>query len=264
MPDDYYVSQYSGEEIDERLTAAHNAVRYDAAQTLTDAQKTQARANIAAAPDGFGLGANGYPKPYTVVTGATIDALNESGLFWYRDADTPIYPDDWNSGTTGNLLHIQGATNNTAAARQIFYPYHPYERVALNISCMRMKTHSDTWQPWEWVNPPMTLGVEFRTTERYLGKPVYVKTVQAFESLTGSDAVDLCEVPVDNADKCISCTGETSTNWSLPSDVIEGGSSHIYIGAQVDVNVIKIWAKTDRSSWSQAIRVTIKYTKTTE
>lgn len=49
MPDDYYVSQYSGEEIDERLTAAHNAVRYDAAQTLTDAQKTQARANIAAA-----------------------------------------------------------------------------------------------------------------------------------------------------------------------------------------------------------------------
>ena len=33
MPDDYYVSQYSGEEIDERLTAAHNAVRYDAAQT---------------------------------------------------------------------------------------------------------------------------------------------------------------------------------------------------------------------------------------
>ena len=52
MPDDYYVSQYSGEEIDERLTAAHNAVRYDAAQTLTDAQKEQALTNIAAAPSG--------------------------------------------------------------------------------------------------------------------------------------------------------------------------------------------------------------------
>lgn len=25
----------------------------------------------------------------------------------------------------------------------------------------------------EWVNPPMQLGVEYRTTERYLGKPVY-------------------------------------------------------------------------------------------
>lgn len=33
------------------------------------------------------------------------------------------------------------------------------------------------WQPWEWVNPPMLTGVEYRTTERYLGKPVYCKVV---------------------------------------------------------------------------------------
>ena len=33
----------------------------------------------------------------------------------------------------------------------------------------------------EWVNPPMALGVEYRTTERYLGKPVYVKTVYVGE-----------------------------------------------------------------------------------
>ena len=33
------------------------------------------------------------------------------------------------------------------------------------------------WQPWEWVNPPMILGAEYRTTERYQGKPVYVKVV---------------------------------------------------------------------------------------
>lgn len=29
----------------------------------------------------------------------------------------------------------------------------------------------------EWVNPPMILGVEYRTTERYNGKPVYVKLI---------------------------------------------------------------------------------------
>lgn len=153
------------------------AVRYDAAQTLTDAQKKQARANIAAAPDGFGLGANGYPNPYTVVTSATIDTLDESGLFWYRDTDTPIYPDGGSSGVAGGLLNIAGNRNNTLASRQIFYPYLAYGGVALGISCMRMKTSAGEWQPWEWVNPPMTLGVEFRTTERYLGKPVYVKMV---------------------------------------------------------------------------------------
>lgn len=50
MPDDYYVSQYSGEEIDALLGGAGTGtVRYDAAQTLTDAQKTRARKNIDAA-----------------------------------------------------------------------------------------------------------------------------------------------------------------------------------------------------------------------
>ena len=29
----------------------------------------------------------------------------------------------------------------------------------------------------EWINPPMLVGVEYRTTERYDGKPVYVKVV---------------------------------------------------------------------------------------
>lgn len=30
---------------------------------------------------------------------------------------------------------------------------------------------------WEYVNPPMVLGVEYRTTERYNGAPVYAKLV---------------------------------------------------------------------------------------
>jgi hypothetical protein len=34
-----------------------------------------------------------------------------------------------------------------------------------------------TFTPWEWVNPPMASGVEYRTTERYGGKPIYTKRV---------------------------------------------------------------------------------------
>lgn len=34
---------------------------------------------------------------------------------------------------------------------------------------------NNVWKPVEWVNPPMDLGVEYRTTERYQGKPVYKK-----------------------------------------------------------------------------------------
>lgn len=34
---------------------------------------------------------------------------------------------------------------------------------------------------WEWINPPMAEGVEYRTTERHLGKAVYVKTINVGE-----------------------------------------------------------------------------------
>ena len=39
--------------------------------------------------------------------------------------------------------------------------------------------------PWEWLNPPLQLGVEYRTVERYGGKPVYVMAVSLG---TGPDA----------------------------------------------------------------------------
>lgn len=38
----------------------------------------------------------------------------------------------------------------------------------------RYSTNSGaTWSEWEWVNPPMLPGVEYRTTERWEGKAVY-------------------------------------------------------------------------------------------
>ena len=40
---------------------------------------------------------------------------------------------------------------------------------------LRRVYNNKSWLPWEWVDPPMKLGVEYRTTERYLGNPVYKK-----------------------------------------------------------------------------------------
>lgn len=34
-----------------------------------------------------------------------------------------------------------------------------------------------TWEAIEYVNPPLTVNTEYRTTERFLGKPVYVKAI---------------------------------------------------------------------------------------
>lgn len=45
------------------------------------------------------------------------------------------------------------------------------------------------WIPVEWVNPPMSLGVEYRTTERWNGKPVYTKLLNCGKAVNGGDAL---------------------------------------------------------------------------
>ena len=153
--------------------AVASSVRYDAAQTLTDAQKAQARDNIGAAPDGFGLGANGYPYAYTTVTADTINTINRSGLYAYDDDNISIDAGLDPYGKGGLLLHLAHTIAHSYDAKQMFYPRAPMGNVHLE----RVKDTDKGWQPWEYVNPPMAAGVEYRTTERYLGKPVYVKVV---------------------------------------------------------------------------------------
>lgn len=51
--------------------------------------------------------------------------------------------------------------------------------------------------PWEWINPPMTLGVEYRTTERFNGLPVYKYCSKQVAS--DSNTTLSFNPPVDNA-----------------------------------------------------------------
>lgn len=164
MPDDYYVLPYSGEELDDllgKVGSAAGAVRYDAAQSLTDAQKQQARENIIAAPGGYGFGERPKKIDDPDKLSGTVD-----GVYHFASVDHPIEGIE-----SGLLIHYQGNFLTVSSfCRQIFYVgYGNYSRLE--------RIYANGWQPWEWVNPPMELGVEYRTTERYLGKPVYVKVV---------------------------------------------------------------------------------------
>ena len=166
MPAHYYAPQYSGEEIDERLTAAHNAVRYDAAQTLTDAQTKQARSNIGAAPDGFGLGGNATE----ILAGADLNSYVKIGRYAQGTTRFMIQilnlPDAF---STGGIVVDVFAISTTCLA-QIAYNLRDEKDIVI---AMR-QNYVGTWQPWEYVNPPMQFGVEYRTTERFDGVPVYV------------------------------------------------------------------------------------------
>lgn len=71
------------------------------------------------------------------------------------------------------ILQVMSSSTDVYSCEQIYYAggYHVLSHVA------RRKFIHDAWGEWEFENPPMFPGVEYRTTERHDGKPVYVKLV---------------------------------------------------------------------------------------
>lgn len=248
MPDDYYVSQYSGEEIDALLgSAGAGTVRYDAAQSLTDEQKQQARGNINAAPDGFG-----YGGALDTVSGATDEAFLaavESKLATMPN--TVAMQINWGSYPALDGLSRVGtlAKHGDQYASLTGYSYG-------GTAITRCK-NAGAWGAWEWVNPPMQLGVEYRTTERYFGKPVYAQIINC-----GS-------MPDIGSEKT---TSIAAFNVGVVT-FISGWCTHF--GAVIEPNIfgISLSANTsnirienlNREVNSNAVMYTlVKYTKTTD
>lgn len=121
------------------------------------------------APAGYGLG-----EDATIPEGRSANNITASG-FYYCDKDTPN-SNDW------VILHIQRAVGY---AVQFGRTYNQGSGWPI-VTRVRNANISNAWQPWEWLTPPMEMGVEYRTTERYLGKPLYKKLIE-FPSLTGRD-----------------------------------------------------------------------------
>jgi hypothetical protein len=80
----------------------------------------------------------------------------------------------------------------------------------------------------EWINPPMELDTEYRTTERWLGQPVYTKVVTEDVSSKGNtEGTVRIEISTDtpNYETCIRYSGYTKgdyTNITIPF-MYEGG-----------------------------------------
>ena len=104
------------------------------------------------APSGYGLGAtNGV-----LITDGN-DATRGGDYFWGNVST--------NLPFTYGFMHVGVRVNGSLIQTA-------YSEVHQGCSAQR-KCTDGTWGEWEWVNPPMELGVEYRTTERWQGKPVY-------------------------------------------------------------------------------------------
>lgn len=64
------------------------------------------------------------------------------------------------------------------------------------------------WMPFEWENPPMKIGVEYRTTERYDGKPVFVMAVNGGAFPDNSSKIIEVQIPDTSGQvKMLDCYG---------------------------------------------------------
>lgn len=151
-PDDYYTHRFSGEEIDNAVDRV-KATPGSGAITAGD---------IGAAPSGFGLGTDNPPILNTI---DSVDAFTNSGWATVRLTDGNFVA---NISANGTLFCSAGF----AYKLQSFVFWYAFYGGYVEF---RRIWYENTWKEWEWVKPPLFWGQEYKTTERYNGKPVYTK-----------------------------------------------------------------------------------------
>lgn len=129
-------------------------------------------AEIGAAPSGYGLGENN--GRYC----ADCHGVTKGGLY-YINYNTANKPD----GVNGGSMFVQPIATDDGTDI-----YVELKSGASVIKCY-YSSWGKAWQPWEWVNPPMTLGVEYRTTERWNGKTVYTVLVDCGTVVAGENTI---------------------------------------------------------------------------
>ena len=150
------------------------------------------------APAGFGLG---LETPQRV--GSADNAISNG---WYI-VDDP-------GGVGSGWLYCASYSNN--------YKYQEFYNVGSGqYRHLERWLYGNGWSEWEWVNPPMVKGVEYRTTKRYKGIPVYTRLVNLGWLGAGEHKFNLEDIPV------------TSTTTGLYISMINNNHELVSDGAGV-------------------------------
>lgn len=112
----------------------------------------------AKAPAGYGLGEE-------VKTVSSIDNLLVPGQYKFYNGGYPLIA----GVSETSYCDVEVVSSGSGCIHRI---------TAITGGYRAERTYNGTtFGEWEWVNPPMVPGVEYRTTERFSGKPVYCKLV---------------------------------------------------------------------------------------
>ena len=154
------------------------------------------------APAGYGLGER---------TGrycADCYAGTQLGLY-YVDANTANLP----TGVTDGVLLVEGKPTTYNYGVDFYLTL----KSGTQIWHCYYSSWADRWQPWECENPPMELGVEYRTSERWNGKPVYKMSLKidalpsnTYQSYTHGKIVYPISISLASPNQYVSLNGHRS------------------------------------------------------
>lgn len=140
-----------------------------APEAATDAV-TKAYVDGGFAPAGYGLGGACTAIP----NDASLNGYTSTGFYQWggdnTDANKPFY--------AGSMLTVNRS--------DLYIHQLAFRDDVYNCEMCIRKNTNGVWGAWEWVNPTMAEGVEYRTIERYHGKPVYTKIVNTGVVVNGT------------------------------------------------------------------------------
>lgn len=276
-PTEYYTSAYSGEEIDAAIKKVNDGIvggvssfngrtgavlpqsgDYNATQIPVSGEpeaETVAAALANKAPAGFGFGdavqsiettsAEESYETYCAKVDAVLDGMPDKTAKLVLAYPPAVYG---KAGTTISLLYKGDANyavlSNIGSADTALCGWRM-------IKLKKSSSDPSAWQPFEWEHPPMQLGVEYRTIERYQQVPIYTKAVN-FGAAPNATSKTV-EHGITGFNQCVDVSG------------ILGGTNLIghknIVGILVNASQITIEADADLSGSN--VYVILKYTKAT-
>lgn len=197
--------------------------------------------DVGAAPDGYGLGSA------KLISADAIDTTTAPGFYCISATMTV-------NNITANYWYmiVGGYGRGTQHCVQKLYPVTSYRTELVRF------LQSGVFREWECTNPPMVVGVEYRTTERYNGKSVYTMLFD-FGSLSNASTKVVAH-NIQNLDRGISATGLFSEDMIATIPYV--GTEKTTVQCSMIGGGVRIRCEDDETAW--VAHVILKYTKTTD
>lgn len=226
--------------------------------------------DVGAAPAGYGLGTEGGWIGISSVN--DLDNLIKNGQYTVVSTVGPLYV----GGTPGKdaipfnaaTVSVESLSSRYKWQRLRAPGYGPW---VIERDYNADRTGDNKFGPWMHINPPMSPGVEYRTTEKFKGKWVYVTLVDcgsmpnaAIKTVVISNIPKNAEIVSQEVTYYKTGTGDSGEETILrySSPIISSGVSvlhHWFNSMGTEHQCLLFSANDDKSSFTG--RAVIKYTK---